>query len=445
MINEIYIGNILESYWKSHELLLENEKNYWMKYDSMDNNRSLLYGADDKVLITPQKINMLQMDYVSSLCGWKNVLNLCPEVKSGSVCQDIFRDKKMWRTLIDIVKSNPKVKIIPYRQTEDFYELISLLHKENLIFTLPETPDEENRFIESYFHNKRGFRHLWEVVKDKSNKINIPIGFITADKNEAIEAAYWLKLHQKNVVIKYNRGVQGLGVTFIDSLAMPNDKKSFVENIEKLLSENIWQEPIIVVEEKIDINPEILGGSPNVEMRIDHDGKVIREYACQQLIADDKKTFLGVSINREVNNHPLIEEAYKAAELFGKELSTLGYRGFFDMDLVVSKTGDIYAIESNLRRTGGTHVHLFAQSLLGKKYWLDHCLISKDIKVPKTKKYSTTSIYAKLKPILYNLETKCGVVIINVDMLEVEILPVMVIGNDIKHAVELLKHVENLL
>lgn len=427
-INKIFIGNVLESYYASYEKLPENEKIYWTTYDLADNSRSLFYDGDNKIVVTPQPINTKHFEYVKKLMGWKNVHNVYPSEYSNSICDDIIKKSDLRTLLVETIKNNPNVELIPYRQTKEFYALINYLKGLGLAFVLPETPEEENKFIEKYFHSKRGFRHLWEMVKDPKLPIEIPFGFITENKAEAMQASYWFSKRGKDFVVKFNRGVQGIGVVLVKSADLSGDYDIFCEQLGAKLKEDMWNDSCIVVEEKIDIDNSHLGGSPNVELHILKDGTVIREYSCEQVLDPDGKTFIGVGINKEINKNVHIETAYKAAELYAHKLSELGYRGYLDMDLVYSKAKKIYAVESNMRRTGGTHIHELSKSLLGEDYSENYYVFSYEIKLEKTYKTTYEKVLADLKSLMFDEVNKTGVIIVNADLVPFNILPLVVIG-----------------
>jgi hypothetical protein len=439
-IRQIYIGNILESYYQSYqsEKIGAKEAEFWRKYDALDNNRSLMYGGDDKILITPEQIDPAHLQHICGLAGWNNVFNLIPKRQSDCICTDIYNDRDFFATLVKVITDNPGVEVIQYRHTPEYYQLVNRMTEIKLNFILPETVPQDNKFVEEYFHSKRGFRHLWEQVKNPELKISIPEGFITADLTEAIEAAWWFKRQRRDFVFKYNRGVQGVGVLLNKAADFPNLYADFKEAARKHLSDGIWQEPCIVVEELVDVEVNVLGGSPNVEMRIDRDGQVRREYACAQILDKNGKTFLGVSMNPEVRNNNHILEAFKAAELYGQRLATLGYRGVFDMDLVVSKENQLFAVEANLRRTGGTHAHEFCTQLLGNNYDKRFYISLQDFKVPKNKMVTWSALLQKYA---YDPITKTGIIPANPDLLECEKGSILTIAPTKKAAEELFSQI----
>lgn len=426
-IKQIYIGNVLEAFHKSYstDKLPKKEGDFWRRYDALENNRSLLYGGDNKIVITPEKIDSSHLGYISNLADWKNIFNLIPVRQSDCISLDICGDSDFYKKLGEIIVNNPGVEIIQYRHTPEFYLLVEKLREDGLNPIFPELVEKENRFVEEYFHSKRGFRHLWEQVKNPDLKINIPEGYITENRKEAIEAAWWFAKHKRNFTFKYNRGVQGIGVLLNVWQQFPENYDEFVKQADNLLTDGIWEEACIVVEEFIEPNPEVLGGSPNVEMRININGKVSREYACAQVLDPDGKTFLGVTMNPEVEENGHMRQAFAAAELYGKRLSTLGYRGVFDMDLVLSTDNKLFAVEANMRRTGGTHAHEFCKTLLGQDYAKHFWVHLQDMSV--TNKNEFTSLLDKYK---YDKKTQTGIIPVNPDMMAVGKAPILIIAPD---------------
>jgi len=426
-IKQIYIGNVLESFYKSYtyDKMPKKEADFWRRYDALENNRSLLYGGDNKIVITPEKINSSHLSYICNLAGWKNVDNLIPERQTDCISLDICSDRDFYNKLRKIIVNNPGVEIIQYRHTPEFYLLVEKFREDGLNPVFPELVEKDNKFIEEYFHSKRGFRHLWEQIKDPQLKIDIPEGYITENRKEAIEAGWWFRTKNRDFVLKINRGVQGIGVLMNHCSDFSRDYDLFVKQLGQKLTDGMWEEPIIIVEEYIDPNEDIFGGSPNVEMKIDRQGKILREFSCAQVLDADGKTFLGVVMNREVESSAHIQEAYKAAELFAAKLTEVGYRGVFDMDLVVAKNNKLFAVEANLRRTGGTHAHEFAKCLLGNDYCQYNYVHIQDVSILDNKK---REFFKTLEKFVYNKQTKTGIIPVNPDMVEVGKAPILIIA-----------------
>lgn len=446
MITNIFISNVLEGFYRSYQSLNQKDKIYWTTYDTLEANRALFYGADHKAIVTSSLINSKHFNQIGKLMNWQDTINLSPQNPSPFICQDIYSDSIIKEKIIQLIKENPKINLIPYRATPEFYDLVYFLKQKGLSFNTPETIPQEFQFINNYFHCKRGFRHLWtKAVNPDLFNVSIPQGFITGNRNEAIEAGFWFQQQKRSFVIKYNRGTQGIGLIINNHLQLPNNKKEFTANLTLLLKDKIWDEPSIIVEEWIDINHNILNGSPSIEFFIDQDGKVNPTYACEQVLAEDKKTFRGVYLHQQVIQHPSIRNAFKAGLLFGQALSQFGYRGYFDIDLVIDKKNHVYAVESNMRRTGGTHIHETAQSLLGNNYRQKYYILSEDLILSKSIKLDYDQCFQLFKDLLYNPQTRKGLIFANPDMLKVNIFNTLLIADSNQKIILIRKEIKKKL
>ncbi len=426
----IYISNVLESYYRGYDQLPEAEKQSWYRYDFLEANRAVLYGADNKVVVTSYPINPEYLKDLEKTTGWQNVLNLYPDEPKPSISLDLINNPVFKAKLIDLIKSNPGISLIQYRSTPEFHQLVEFLHQEKLDFQTPELIAGSDEFILNYYNTKRGFRHLWSgVMDDFRTDINIPEGYICGDLEEAIEAAWWFRNHNRSFVFKYNRGVQGVGVVLNRVADFANSKTEFIKQLKSRLTENFWQEPAIVVEELIEPDTSKLGGSPDVELFVDRNGEVEFSYPCEQILENDKK-FIGVYIHPELLKFPQMQAAKQAGMALGKVLSQKGYRGCFDVDMVIDKQGRAFAVEANLRRTGGTHLHELATALLGKNYWQKAHIMSLDLKLKQPLSY--LEIKNRLGDLNWQKQFGQGVILINPDLLSQQILIPLFIANNKK-------------
>lgn len=430
MYRTIYISNVLEVYHKGYLSLGSNKRNFWIQYDTAESNRALFYGGDDKVVVTTNPYDIQYKQYVYDLLNWKNVHTISPTISSPSLSYDCMINSYLHEELRRLITDNPGIDIIPYRSTPEFYELIDELKRHGLEFNTPETLPVDSNFVYYYANSKRGFRHIWERSVSNTEigkKVFIPQGFINTDKAEAIEACWWFKNQNKSFVIKYNFGVQGSGVLLNDHKQFSGVKPDFIKQVQKLLIDEVWKEPCIIVEEMMEPDPGIFGGSPSIEYCIEENGQVRRVYASEQFLKEGK-TFSGVYIHERVQTDPIIQDAFAAGDLFGAELSKLGYRGFFDVDLVVTKDKKVYAVEANLRRTGGTHTYETAKAILGSDNWHNVYFANEDYFFPKKINLDFKKFREVYNELLYTHHNRSGIILYNPEMLKVNCLSIFLIA-----------------
>ncbi len=365
--------------------------------------RSLFWEKDDKVVITPFAIPPAFIDQNCHIMDFKNVKNLFPrKIDSISLSDAILKDKYLLQTIIQFIKNNPGINLSPYAVTPDFLKLLEVFRKGKMIFRTNEVPLAYSRWIVSYLDSKVGFRE--EVLKLRNKKINIPEGFVCEKKEEAKKAAIWFYMHNRSCIIKANHGESGWGL-------IPLKKKNFisVSSLEKeiennLFNDSIWKNEFIVVEEFIEPNLKIGGGSPSAELLLTDKGPRLT-YICGQIVGEGGN-FLGVIMGKKLMGDQINAKLTYSSYAIGEKYWKLGYRGFFDIDFVISRNGEPYATETNARRTGGTHIFDIARRVFGSNWDRDAYLFSQDSFKYAGKNLPTGILIEKMKQILFPVQNR---------------------------------------
>ncbi|OGF99290.1 hypothetical protein A2Y99_00040 [Candidatus Gottesmanbacteria bacterium RBG_13_37_7] len=363
----LIISNLAETYQNTYKKAGGQTVAGSVERDLLEAERAVLYEENNKVVVTSVPINLDYLNDLKESFGYSNLLNLYPASPNARLSLDILKDKNLFTQIEIIIKNNPGINIVPYYATEEFFDLLAFLRQKNLKFSTPETVSSRNRFIRDHYNCKVGFRKLWEKSADVHSFVKIPQGFIVDDLTEALDAAWWFYLHKTDFVMKYNRGTSGLGIIFYRCKDLPGKENDFKRYLRKNHRERIWFEENFVVEEFIDVDEDFFGGSPSIEFKVNSDLK--HTYNCFQRL-DVNAAFKGILISKQLEDESDVdfERAVDNCMDFGSSLEELGYKGIFDIDLVVDKKHNIYAVESNLRRTGGTHVYEAAMKLFGKNF-----------------------------------------------------------------------------
>ena len=125
--------------------------------------------------------------------------------------------------------------------------------------------------------------------------------------------------------------------------------------------------------------------------------------------------------------------------------SRAGYRGYFDMDFNVGRGGRLFLSESNVRRTGGTHVYHLARSFFGEDFLDKSYIISSNSRRLENAPRSFNEALRRLAPVVFNKQTKEGVVLCSASKLAQSEVAFVVFGRDREHAERLEREMEMLL
>jgi hypothetical protein len=442
-LETIFISNIAEVYYKTYYNLPDKERKAHIEYDLIEAERALVCLGDNKAVVVSKRPDKHYIDDLCQRIGYHNLVVLSPARSTEKLNTDILEEPGLLKKVTQIVKENPGIKIVPYYPTDDFFDLLAHLRQKNLQFETPETVYRENRFIHHHHNSKVGFRTLWDKAVDADCPIKIPQGFIVDDLEEAITAARWFYYKKKDFIFKYNRGSSGVGVVFYHYKDLPKEEEAFKEYFTAQHQDRIWFEENFVVEEAIVRDESFFGGTPSIEFKIN--GKVQFMYICAQWI--NKATFEGIYLGKELLDpqNLAIDDLIKEGTRFGEALKELGYRGIYDVDTVIDKNRQLYAVESNMRRTGGTHVYELGRYLYGSKFIDKISLMSRE-NLPVKKSIDTyQKLFKIIEPILFQKEKYYGVIVVQPDSVSIGQLGYIAIAPDKEKLFELNEKLKSLV
>jgi hypothetical protein len=348
----------------------DSKRNAKINKEHFQSNRFLFWEGDDKVVITPFPIDKLILVQAQKI-GYKNVENWFPQHIGISLSQSIIEDKQLLNKLIDVIRENQGITISCYCYTQSFVNLTNILRQEGLNFFVDQEPQKGALTLVDYIGSKVGFRKEMQKL-DGIPKLEY---FICDSKQEIINKISWFFQKGLSCVVKANAGEGGWGVLMINKnqYASIEDLQLRVEDL--LTKDTIWNEGPFVVESLIESLADIQN-SPSLEIFIDESG-FYSTYLCNQIV-NDKGVFMGILMGQDCLETYLAEEIQRIGNIIGEHYFKLGCRGFFDIDFIVSKDGTPYPIETNVRRTGGTHVYDLTKKIYGPDWMEKIVVLSKD-------------------------------------------------------------------
>lgn len=445
----VFISNLSEDVWPFIKNISDpSERKSEIEENAYLADRDLFSLAQESriILIVPKKIGNKFLSYFKELFNIKSVEILVPKNHSGEICKDVIKDERLLKRLTKLSNSSKKISLIPYSTSLQFLKLIEFLSKKGVKVYTPESPLEEDAWTVNFFGSKSGVRQLAQKSAGIEPDFYMPDGYIVVGIEDAARIAAKKYIKEDGVVIKTNKGHSGAGVLIFRPNELPKNYLKAEKEILRILKlDSYWEKFPIIIESFININPKIAGGFPNVEFKIQKNGRVDFLYFGGMKINKDG-IFQGMEVNDDVISDRIEAQIMDTGFFVGEKYAQAGYRGYFDLDFIAAKNGKIYTTESNVRRTGGTHVFHIASKLFGKDFLYETYILSNNVyEIPKNKKYTFEVLKKNLKPILYDKKKKEGLVIISENLLKINKFAYVIFGKNKKKASEIEEKMRKLI
>lgn len=445
----VYIANMSEDVWPFIEGITNNQDRAFEIEENAnlaDHQLFSLSDEDDVIFVSPKPISSALIDYYKYLFDKKSLTVLVPRVHTGQLCLDIINDADIMQSLIDEANSVKKLVMIPYATSHQFFLLIDELRKREINVYTPESPEEEFAWTVNLYGSKSGIRQLAQQSSAREPDFRMPEGIICANTFDAAQIAASVYVKESGVVIKTNKGHSGAGILIFRSGDLPGDYRSCVKMIQKKLDKDkYWTLFPIVIEHLLNVNCAVAGGFPNVEFRVTKNGKVEFLYFCGSRVLPNG-VFKGIEINQDIMSDRVAARIIDTGFFVGEQYASAGYRGYFDVDFVAAKNGEIYVCESNTRHTGGTHTYKIALKLIGKNFMTDAYVLSDNsFRFGRKQDPTFEGVSSILSPVMYSRQTREGVVVVSANMLVQRQLEYVIIAQNKKRAYEIEAQMESLL
>jgi hypothetical protein len=439
---QIYISNLSEDVWP-----FINEMQNKIRQDEIIENASLsdrdlfsFAGEDNTVVVLPQEVEPIFSTYYHELFGSKNFHIFTPKKHSGETSRDLWNDKDLILKIKKISAHYSRINLKSYSASSQFYSLLEKFKTIHPNVTNSESPAETDSWTVNFFGSKSGIHQLANTLD-----LTASPAFVVSGKNIATKLAANFYLNHRGVVIKTNKGHSGAGIVMFRHKELPADNQARIKQISEELKANYWQKFPIVIEKFIPSDPNIGGGFPNAEFKITPNGQVKLLYHCGMRVTRDG-VFKGVEINEQVLSPKIVSQIINTGFTIGEKMAEFGYRGYYDVDFIAGKDKKMYLTESNIRRTGGTHVYHTAKALFGEKFMQKTFVLSQNIySLPKPHAISFSDLKKTLDSILYNKKTKQGLVISSANLLSQNKFGYIIFASNKTKAIEIEKKMESLL
>lgn len=447
-INSVYIFNMSEDVWPFISAMSDAKARAYEVQENADlGERDLFSCADeDNILyIFPQGVDDAFFQYYTKLFGKRRIRILVPQKHSGVICEDILDDDEVMQQIIAAANGSKRLVLTSYTTSQQFLNLAEELKGRGLQIFTPDAPEEEDSWTVNFYGSKSGIRQLAGASRISEPDLIMPEGIICMGIVDAAKIAAKKYVKEKGVVIKTNKGHAGAGVLLFDEGDLPTEYPVCEQAIVEVLKKDAyWNMFPIVIESFVSINPSVAGGFPNVEFQILKNGKV--DYLYYGGMRVTQGVFKGMEIGNNVVSDQLLARMIDTGFYIGEQYRSAGYRGYFDVDFIAAKNGQLYVTESNVRRTGGTHVYVTAKKIFGEDFLYKTYILFNNLFDVSNKRVSTfEQLTGILSPVLFNEQTKEGLILTCVRALVNHKFGYIIFGANRKRAFELEAQMEALL
>ncbi|TRZ47085.1 hypothetical protein D4S03_11555 [bacterium] len=396
--------------------------------------------------IAPKKFNPLFVEYFKKLCLVREMEVLVPKKNTGIICEDILGDKAIMKKLVRMGRSYKRLAITSYSTSPYFLNLVSKLRSKGIDVRTPEAPEEANAWTVNFYGSKSGIRQLTQINGAIRADLKMPEGVVSSGVLDSVRIAANKYIKEGGVVIKTNKGHSGMGVLIFRKGDLPKKYRECQKKIVEILNrDGYWEKFPIVVESLIKPNPRIGGGFPNAEFVIKKDGEVKLLYCCGMRVSE-KGIFGGVEIGEEVLPKRVASRITDIGYLIGEQYVEDGYRGYFDIDFIAGKGGEIFVNESNVRVTGGTHAYQAAVELAGREFMKKVFVLSNNMyDIPNKNIFTFEKLQKLMKPLLFDRKTREGLVIASSNLLAMGKLAYIIFGKNKRRAIAIEEEMKKLL
>lgn len=443
----VYVCNLSEDVWSFIQAMSDAKirKNEIAENAALsDRDLFSLSGTDHLIFISPLPLGESFLSYFKELTGAKDVQIWVTQKHSGELCRDILSDTQLLEKLKIAANSVKRLTLISYAMTFQFLALVNKLREEGISVITPEAPEEEDAWTVNFYGSKSGIRQLSGQSAAIEPDFVMPEGLICVNIADASKIAAKRYIKNHGVVVKTNKGHSGAGVLLFRPNDLPNDYRQCEKTVyEKLAKDKYWDMFPIVIEDYIEVNPNLGGGYPSIEYRIYKSGRIDFLYYCSLRVSSEG-VFKGIEVGNDVLPERPAAQIVDTGFYIAERFAASGYRGYFDIDYVAAKNGKIYVTEANVRRTGGTHVYHLAKQFFGEDFLYQTFILSHN-SYPLTRQWDFSELLERLQPVLFDKRNKEGVVIASQNSLANNQLAYVVFGKHKKRASDIEAHMESLL
>jgi hypothetical protein len=430
----LIIANTAETFRESTLRMRTPEaREHQMLFDQNLGERGLFWAGDNKLVVTSQPVPKEFLRHVQTGMGYRHLEVRWPADPTLCLSRDVWEDTALFKDLVAYCGHDP-VNLIPYTTTAEFLELAERLREAGAKIELPESVERKMLWLRDYLDTKAGFRALGQSLARQLNVLRVAPGFVCRDRLAAAQVAAWFLERGESCVVKADQGAGGEGL----SVFKPEfDQGKTLQDILEVLDANPYLDnDLLVAEQFVAADVSVGGGSPSPDLYVPPPGKGEVELSClsAQTLAENGE-FIGVEIHPDVLPEKLTLALRQDSLTIAHVMREMGYVGPFDIDFVIGQDGQVYMVEFNMRRTGGSHGHDAATYLFGKDYTQRAVVLTANKPVAEAGPISFDTLYESLHDLFYPMgHRQAGLILTNVSLLKYGSFGYILLAPDLEQA-----------
>ena|GEM_PF-508324 len=430
----LIIANTAETFRESTLRMRTPEaREHQMRFDQNLGERGLFWAGDNKLVVTSQPVPKEFLRHVQTAMGYRHLEVRWPSEPTLCLSRDVWEDPALFRDLVTYCGHEP-VNLIPYTTTAEFLELAERLRQAGAHIQLPESVDRRRLWLRDYLDTKAGFRALGQSLARELKVLRVAPGFVCRDRMQAAQVAAWFLERGESCVVKADQGAGGEGLSVFKPESA--EVKTLQDILEVLDANPYLDNDLLVAEKFIAADVSVGGGSPSPDLYVPPPGAGEVEFSClsAQTLAENGE-FIGVEIHPNVLPAPLTLSLRQDSLTIAQVMREMGYVGPFDIDFVMGQDGEVYMVEFNMRRTGGSHGHDAAVHLFGRDYTQRAAVLTANKPVAEAGPISFDTLYESLHDLIYPMGHRhAGLILTNVSLLQYGSFGYILLAPDLKQA-----------
>lgn len=321
-----------------------SERASWLRASDDLADMAAFWGGDDKVLVAPRGVNRAWLADVSDQMACR-IQAIEPNNVSGRLLQDLLGDPIALKQLAALLPEGATVEA--WGVTAAVLELVAALRALGTRAEI-DAPARGNLWSVGYLDSKLALSDIAGWIPE----LRVPRSYTALTFDHLLGLVAAMCGERAPFVVKSNVGVGGFG-TFL--APAPSGYSTVLRDLGAAMDgEPVFREGPFLVQEYVESAPTTL--RPTYDGVVNDMGEVEDVGTGGMLI--DGAEYRGVVVGEVELPHSALEEARRVGRAVGRAASALGFRGWFDVDFVLSDEGELFATEINARRT--SPVHAFA-------------------------------------------------------------------------------------